>query len=56
MAFENGINMFDTAEIYADGKSEEEMYVQAPQKVSVSQKSGYLGDGLSRNWDSAVPI
>lgn len=27
MAFENGINMFDTAEAYAKGKSEEEMYV-----------------------------
>lgn len=25
VAFENGINMFDTAEAYAKGKSEEEM-------------------------------
>lgn len=48
--------MFDTAEIYANGKSEEEMYVQAPQKISVSEKSGYPGDGLSKNWDSAGPI
>lgn len=24
-AWENGINMFDTAEVYAQGKSEEEM-------------------------------
>lgn len=27
VAFENGINMFDTAEAYAKGKSEEEMQV-----------------------------
>jgi hypothetical protein len=26
-AFEAGINMFDTAEEYADGKSEQEMFV-----------------------------
>lgn len=29
VAFENGINMFDTAEAYAKGKSEEEMCVYA---------------------------
>ena len=29
VAFDNGINMFDTAEGYANGKSEEEMYVDA---------------------------
>lgn len=30
VAFDNGINMFDTAEAYAGGKSELEMYVPIP--------------------------
>ena len=32
VAFENGINMFDTAEGYESGKSEEEMYVASSSK------------------------
>lgn len=29
-AFDNGINMFDVAESYAEGKSESELYVSPP--------------------------
>lgn len=51
-AFENGINMFDTAETYANGKSEEEMFVAATSCTSdiipyIYQGSRHQGIGLA---------
>lgn len=34
-AFEAGINMFDTAETYSAGKSEEEMYAKSYFKIVI---------------------
>jgi diketogulonate reductase-like aldo/keto reductase len=42
-AFEAGINMFDTAESYADGKSELEMYV-----LSIVQMTGKAADVMTQ--------
>ena len=58
-AFEHGINMFDTAEGYEAGKSEEEMYApDSSPPLCLIARSGMslnailcLGDEYSRNWE-----
>lgn len=50
-AFENGINMFDTAEEYSGGKSEEEMCVIRIFYLGSVPNARRLGDELSKSLD-----